>query len=400
VTSSSPPANPSLLRDPNLQIIFGITLAAIMGVSSITPAFPRIIVALQITPQQVGLLITFFTLPGILLTPVLGVMADRIGRKRILVPSLLLFGLAGSACALAHSFPLLLGLRFLQGVGAAALGAINVTLIGDLYTGKQRAAAMGYNASALSIGTASYPVVGGALATLSWNFPFLLPLLALPLALVILRMLKNPEPPRDQLFRSYITDAWKSVSRREVIGLFALSMLTFVILYGSFLTYFPILIDQRFGGSTFVIGLLMASMSLTTAFTASQLGRLSRRFGRRHLLMTAYGMLAAGMLIIPLMTSLWMLLLGTLVFGIGHGMNMPIILTLLADLAPTEQRAATMALNGMVLRIGQTLGPLVTGAVFVLWGIDGAILTGAVVALLLPVVMLLAGVGATSETTR
>jgi MFS transporter, ACDE family, multidrug resistance protein len=73
-----------------------------------------------------GLLITVFTLPGVFLTPVAGVLSDKFGRKTVLIPSLLLFGVAGGACALARDFELLLGLRVLQGVGAATLGATNV----------------------------------------------------------------------------------------------------------------------------------------------------------------------------------------------------------------------------------------------------------------------------------
>ncbi len=74
-----------------------------------------------ISSGQVGFLITVFTLPGILLTPVAGVLSDRYGRRRVLVPSLFLFGVAGVAGALATDFGLLLVLRTLQGVGAEAL---------------------------------------------------------------------------------------------------------------------------------------------------------------------------------------------------------------------------------------------------------------------------------------
>ena len=128
-----------LYRDPNLQIVFAVTLIMIMGVSSISPAFPEIQTAFGISKPTVGLLIVVFTLPGVLFTPVLGVLADRFGRKKILVPSLLLFGVAGSACFFARDFNLLLTLRFLQGIGAASLGSLNVTIIGDLYSKRQLA---------------------------------------------------------------------------------------------------------------------------------------------------------------------------------------------------------------------------------------------------------------------
>lgn len=104
-----------------------------MGVASITPAFPRIEQELHISEQQVGYLITIFTLPGIFLTPVLGVVADRHGRKKILVPSLLLFGVAGFLCFFMRDYHMLLLFRLLQGIGAASIGSLNVTLIGDFF---------------------------------------------------------------------------------------------------------------------------------------------------------------------------------------------------------------------------------------------------------------------------
>lgn len=80
-------------KDHNLHVLWGVTLMAVLGVSSVTPAFPRIIQEFGITSGQVGLLITTFTLPGIVMTPVLGVLSDRYGRKKILVPAVL-FGAA------------------------------------------------------------------------------------------------------------------------------------------------------------------------------------------------------------------------------------------------------------------------------------------------------------------
>ena len=157
-----------------------------MGVASITPAFPSIIKHFAISPSQVTLLITVFTFPGIFLAPVIGILADRYGRKKILLPSLFLFGIAGLGCFFTNNWHILLVFRFFQGIGAASLGMLNVTIIGDLFSGEKRGAIMGYNASVLSIGTAAYPAIGGALAMAGWQFPFLLPFFAIPTALLII----------------------------------------------------------------------------------------------------------------------------------------------------------------------------------------------------------------------
>ena len=370
-----------IFTDSNLRIVYSVTLMAVMGVGVIAPALPRMARELMLSPQAVGLLITAFTVPGVILAPLLGVLADRHGRRRILVPSLFLFAVAGAACALARDFTVLLSLRFLQGMGAAALGSLNVTLIGDLFDGRERAAAMGYNASVLSLGTATYPALGGALAEWSWRYPFLVALLAVPVGLLVMFRLHNPEPKQAQSLREYLGGVWRTVWRREVAGLFSVSVMTFVLLYGSILTYFPILLDRNFGASPSLIGLLISVQSVATAVVSSRLGRLSRRFSQRDLILAAFGLYALSLATMPLLPD-WRLLFGpALLFGAAMGLNIPSLQTLLAGLAPAERRAAFMSINGMVLRLGQTLGPVVMGAMYAGGGLRATFYGGAVLAM-------------------
>ena len=373
----------SVRHDRNLHLIFAVTLMAVLGVSSIAPVLPAIGRALEISPRRIGLLITAFTVPGVVLTPLLGVLADRYGRKRILVPSLLLFGLAGAACALAPSFELLLGLRFLQGMGAAALGSLNVTLIGDLYRGPDRAAAMGFNSGVLSIGTAIYPLLGGGLALLGWRYPFLLALLSLPVGLLVLCKLQNPEPRLRQTLREYLGDVWHNVIQWRVVCLFTICMLTFVLLFGSFLTFFPLLLDERFGAGPAMIGAILTCSSITSGFTSALLGRLTRRHGAANLIRFSFVCYAVSLASIPLLPGPIMLILPSLLFGVAMGLNLPSLLTLLTGLAPTERRAAFMSLNGMVLRLGQTVGPLLMGVAYELGGMQAPFIGGAGLALLI-----------------
>ena len=375
--------------EKNLLIIFCITLTAILSVSTLAPAFPKIREEFAISDQSVGLLITFFTLPGVVLTPVLGVLADRYGRKRILVPSLMLFGIAGGMCAFITNFELLLTLRFVQGIGGAALGSLNVTVIGDLFSGKERTSAMGYNASVLSVGTAAYPALGGALADLSWNYPFLLAFIGIPVGLLVLFVLNNPEPKNRQNLKEYLHNLWISLKHCRVIVLFAASCVTFIILYGSYLTYFPLLLDERFEVSSFVIGLVMSSMSAVTAVTASQLGRLASIFSEQTLLKASFIIYGVSLAIFPFVHTFWLLVIPIVIYGVAQGINIPSIITLLSGMAPMEYRAAFMSANGMVLRIGQTLGPMLMGFMVILGGISYAFFTGTALAVIMFVVLII-----------
>lgn len=372
-----------LIRDKNLLITFGVTLTAIMGVSSVMPDFPVIMREFDVSARAIGLVIAAFTIPGVFVTPMVGILADRLGRKRILVPSLFLFGLAGAACGLSPDFKTLLTFRFFQGMGAAPLGVLYATLIGDLYAGQRRAAAMGLNASVLAIGTAGFPAVGGGLAMLGWRYPFILPLASLPLALAVVLFLDNPEPEKDQDLGEYLKGAARVILTRRAMALLATTLLTFIILYGPFITYFPVLTSGRFSATPLQIGLLVSVASGITAVTASQLGRLSGRFGRRNLLKAACAAYIVSMVLMPFMPKLWMLIFPVCIFGLGQALNIPTLMTLLTGLAPIQQRAAVMSVNGLVLRLGQTVGPVLMALVLAGFGLSAVYFAGAVAALIM-----------------
>jgi MFS transporter, ACDE family, multidrug resistance protein len=368
-------------KDHNLHVLWGVTLMAVLGVSSVTPAFPTIVREFGITSGQVGLLITVFTLPGIVMTPVLGVLSDRHGRKKILVPALLLFGMAGGACAFVGSFEWLLALRFLQGMGAAALGTLNVTVIGDIYDGRERSAALGYNSSVLSVGTASYPAIGGLLATFGWFYPFALAFLAIPIGIFVLVSLRNPEPRNDQSLKEYFGSVWHHLRSREVFGLLGVSLLTFIILFGPQLSYLPILMNERFDAPSYLIGAVLSGASLTTALVSSQLGRLATRFSEKLLLRSAFVLYAVALCVVAVAPSLPVLLIPAVLFGVAQGINLPNVFSLLNSHAPNENRGAFMATNGMSLRAGQTIGPLVMAATAGSLGLTAAYLAAAGLAL-------------------
>jgi len=342
-----------LFLDPNLNIIFGVTLLAVLGVSSIAPVFPTVARELNVAPEAAWLLSTVFTLPGIILTPVFGILADRFGRKQVLV-----------------DFEVLLLLRFFQGVGAASLGSLNATLIGDLFAGRERTEAMGYNASVLSIGTAVYPSLGGALAALGWYVPFALPIVGLGVALAVLFRLEAVEVEKGEGLRTYLRAALSGMKNRKVIGLYLISVMTFIVLYGAYTTFIPLYLADRFGSTALAIGLIMSVGSLSTAVTASSLRFLNRIFSSERLITNAFALYALSFLAIPFLPGYWLIAIPVALFGVAQGMNYPVVMSLLAGLAPPEHRAIFMSANGMVLRVGQTLGPLIMAGVFAWGGIE------------------------------
>ncbi len=367
-----------------------MTLVSVLGVASIAPAFPEIIRALGVHQEDTAWLITAFTIPGLLFTPITGHLSDRFGRRKILIPCLLLFGIAGGACFLARDFRTLLILRFLQGVGSAPLNALNVVLIGDLFEGHDRSAAIGYNTSVIGLGTASYPAIGGLLAMAGWNYPFLLSLIAIPIGIWAYMRLdegKVNAPPSGRGKVKAARPLLPDLMKRGTPVLLFISMMTFIIQYGGFLTFLPFYLKFGYGATPLTIGLVSAVMSLSSAVTSSAAGWFSNRFSGRFLLSAAFMFYASALLFILHVPGASGMIVPAVLFGIGQGINIPNLLNMLTERSHEESRAMVMSLNSMSLRLGQTVGPPIFGMIFTLRGVGAVFMTGAVMAAAMAVII-------------
>jgi MFS family permease len=370
-----------LYQDKNLLIIYTVSLITFLVLASIPPAFPKIIQALNVPPQKIGLLISVFSFPSLTLGPVVGVLADHVGRKKILVPSLVLFGLAGTACAFARDFNLLLWFLFLQGIGGASMHSLTIALISDLYSGTRRTTAIGYNTSIITASMAIYSIIGGGLAVMGWYYPFLLSLAAIPVALLVWFGLKNPEPTGEKPLNVNLLNALKSLRNRQLAGLFIVSTAHFILLYGALRTYLPLLIADSFKSSSLVIGLILASIPVASAIAASQVGRLARRFPETSLIRASFVFYALALLGVPFASNLWLLLIPTVMFGIGFGICSPITLSLVAAQASKEYLATVISVYGTFCNVGRIIGPLLMGGVLDIGGISGVFYAGAGIAI-------------------
>lgn len=374
------------ISDLRLKLsIISVTLMAVMGVSSIVPILPLLGRVFEISSDEVGLIVAVFTLPGVFFTLLSGVLSDRLGRKPVLIPALILFSLAGAACAFATSFKMLLFFRFLQGLGAAPLGMLYTTLIGDMYEGNERLRVLGYNTTALGISTGCYPFIGGLLGYLDWRLTFCLPLLGLAAAALVWNLpLKKGHDKVD--LSVYLRGALSTLKNKRLLLIFALSTGTFILLYGPIVTGLPILCDLRFSANPMNIGLLMAISAVGTALAAFIMNRHVARHGSQKVLMFSQACYMASMLALPMMTGFWWLIIPMYFYGTGQGFGLPCISEQLLSNVPHGQRAVLMAFNGTILRLSQSAGPLLAGLVQWQFGLNAIFIGGFALALLLFIV--------------
>ncbi|MFB6299958.1 MAG: MFS transporter [Halobacteriales archaeon] len=292
------------------------------------------------------------------LTPVFGLVADRIGRRRTIIPLLLIFGVAGAAIAFVNDCTQVLILRFLQGSGASALVTPAVTLVGDIYDGAQRNAVIGVNGSTIGTGAAFYPLLGGALAAIRWSVPFLF--FGVGILVGIFAFLVLDEPTTDGSMGTHESlGRLRAVSRLpSALAVFVAIFAAFFVFYGAVLTAIPLLLSDEFGLTASRIGPVLSMVSLASATVLSQYGRVSGWRIPPELI--AIGFIAYGLslLLVWAAPSPVYMAGSLLLFGAGFGIVMPSIDTTVITLVSDDLRAGMMGMRTSLLRLGQTLGPI------------------------------------------
>jgi ACDE family multidrug resistance protein len=349
-----------------LAVIIGITVTGIMGNVLITPVVPDIVDDFGQPLSRAGLLLALTTAPGIVLAPVMGVLADRFGRREVVVPCLVVFGLSGGLSMWAPSYDTLLALRFVQGIGSAGLMNLAIVLIADNWSGVERARMIGRNAAALTTAIVVLPPVGGALGAIwDWRATFAPYWLALGTAVVM--QCRLPRGKRgDQTLRAQLRAVAPLIRTKAVLGPVALGAVAFVLIFGVFLTAVPLYMDRAFDVGPGGRGLVLALPALTSTASALGLGRLRARHSVRTLLAAGFGVFTASFALLGAVESMVVLCLASLLYGVGDGLVIATLQDGISEAAPPEGRGAVVAVWVGVVRAGQTAGPVLASS-----GVDG-----------------------------
>jgi MFS family permease len=373
-----------------MQLIIAIAMVTMYGGSVISPALPAIQEALGVETSSIGLLMTAFSLPGIISIPIAGIMADRYGRRKIIAPMILLYGVAGVLSFFAPNFETLLALRFLSGFGAGSLATLTLTLIGDMFGDKQRMEALGYRIAFGQAANGIFPIFGGLLAVIGWQYPFLLYILAMPVGFMALAILDDDSADSSSTVKQYLGEVWAGLSNARTGSLLTVAPTLMIINQGVVLTFLPIYLGKTFGVSAAVIGFVISSRVIAGSLIAYSMGKLINYMREEWLLICSLLVLALAISLIPLVTSVWYMIGPALLIGAAAGVGFPAFQSLLVGEAPKELRAGIMSANGVTNRIGQAAGPIIASALYGVGGFDAVFFGGA---LFLIVMALFLGLG-------
>lgn len=365
--------------------IFSTTIAK-------NPVLPLFASALGAGDAVVGLIAFFSPFAGILFSFPVGVVSDRLGRRRLLVAAGVVFAAAPLLYLFVTDPAWLIPVRFFHGTATAILGPVVSAAIAERFPGR-RGEALGQYSSATLLGRTAAPLAGGAILFSFAACPGLVPYravyaVAAGAGIIVLAMTLRyredgegrlgtvPLPVFREGLRAFVAD-------RRLLGTAGAEMATYFA-FGAFETFLPLLLASRGVGAEGA-GVVFAVQVLVIAAGKPLFGRLADRGDPRALIATGLLVTAGMSVLVPFAPSFPALLAVSGLFGLGQAATTVASSAYVADVAGPGRTGAAMGALAAIMDVGHSTGPLVTGIVIgaagYAWGFGvGALLTGAIAA--------------------
>ncbi len=376
---------PGLLSKEALPVFSAFFLWG-FGTGALWMARPLLAFDLSDSVVLVGLVSAVSAAPRIIGGPLAGNLADRLGRRPVVVAGAVLHGGAAAAQAFTDSYGVFLGLEFISGFGVAVWVTGSAALLADFTRVSNRGRGVALRNTSMRLGILAGPVAGGVLAAafdIRAVFIFIAATKVFIVAVtwfLIRETRQAPAPaPEDPASRGEASRRW--FRRVDVSAFMTRNFLTLTVVTlavglvtagpGVFRTYFPVQAEDV-GLSFEEIGVALSMSGLLAMLIAMPAGGLSDWWGRKPVLLAGLVTMAAGMFLTSGMEALLMALVVAGVFSVGEVTGMNTLQTYAMDLAPTEKRGYFLGTWQATLNFGQLAGPLLVGALAVPLGIPAA----------------------------
>jgi MFS family permease len=347
---------PSPFKQP--KAVWAVAFACVvsfMGIGLVDPILKTLAGQLNATPAQVELLFTSYLVVTAVAMLITGWISSRIGAKRTLIAGLILIVIFAAAAGSTNSIAGIVGFRAGWGLGNALFIATSLAVIVGSASGGFAGAIVLYE-SALGIGIALGPLIGGVLGNISWRGPFfgVSVLMAIALVATIFFLPKTPKPARKQrLSEPLAALRHRSLRMTSIVGL--LYNWAFFTLLG----YSPFLMGID---SPIQLGLVFCGWGILVAlFAVFGAPMLQRRFGTPRTLYVNFVLMAIDLGLIAIFYATpTVVIVCVIIAGAFIGVNNTLVTTAVMSIAPVERPVAS-ATYGFVRFIGGGLAPYVAG---------------------------------------
>ena len=374
-----------------------LSLAGFFGIFSTTmsksPVLPLFVKSLSASETVIGLIAAVSPFAGVLFSFPVGVLADRWGKKRLLLVSGGVL-LAAPLLYLLVANPFwLIPIRFFHGIATAILTPVASAFILGAYP-ESKGEKLGLFSSATLVGRTLAPLLGGALISAFLFLGGALPyravyaaafVLAIPAFFFILFLDRGaggeagPGPARVTP-GDFLRGLRDFLLNRRLLGTSLVEMATYFA-YGVLETYLPLYLSGL-GVPPYQIGLLFSLQVLAIALTKPLFGRLADRVDRRLQVLSGIALLAAATALIPLFSSIVVVAAVSVIFGLAVSISTVATSSYVAEVVKKEQIGASIGALSSLMDIGHSSGPFVAGMIITAVNIAAGFFAGAAACLL------------------
>jgi MFS transporter, ACDE family, multidrug resistance protein len=352
-------------RRQQLLILLAAGCLTTMTGGVVSPVLPEMVQQLQLDPRWAGTLVSVHALTSALCTPLMGIVADRVGKLKVLIPCLVLYAVFGISTAFLTPMPLLLVSRGLLGAASGGVAAATIGLLGGMYDGDARSRILGYATSIMTTSAIFFPLLGGWVGGMDWHFAFYLYGLGIPLAALALFNLRERKSRAGAVIDTSQSQQLGQLLRNpNVLSLYLFIGAAAMIVY-AVVIYTPLYLKEAIDAQPELNGLVLAvrlvGAALVSGFGAS---RLARRMGRNRAIALGFSLMSMTLVTIPFLTQLYLIIPTAILFGAGFGIITPNLYDKLADLSPAESKTTVLAIGTGFNSLGQFASPVILGPIW------------------------------------
>lgn len=394
---------PPKLKTPALAVLFATVFINLVGFGLVVPLLPFFAQSLKAEAWQITLMFSAYSLGQFFAEPFWGRLSDRIGRKPVLLMTLIANALGYLMLAFVPNIWLAIAVRLFTGLGAGNISTVQ-GYVADVTPPEQRAGRMGLIGAAFGLGFIVGPGLGGLLTQpqlgrLGYQLPiFLAAALAAIAAVGVVVFLRESRAKADPAApRPAFLAGLKDARDNAVVSRVLVVTLIYMAGFSAMESVFGLWSESRYQWGAREVGLSFMIVGIVSTLNQGFFaGRLARRFGESRVLATGmllFGTslvlqvlapvawfpatrLELGALTIPVVQG-WIIPIVMAIGACGMSLAMPNISAMISRASPPDRQGAMLGLNMASSSVARIFGPMIAGALFSGLGHDWPFVIGA-----------------------
>lgn len=355
------------MQDKRMLVIFLIVFVNLLGFGIILPLMPYYIESLGAGAFTIGLLSASYSLFQFIAAPILGELSDKIGRRPVLIFSLLGTVLSFVLLGFAKTIPLLFAARIIDGLSGGNISTAQA-YIADITPKNKRTQGMGFLGAAFGLGFILGPALGGILSRFGYGVPAFVAAAVAALATILTFFFLPESKDFSKSSKELKEHKKKFFSFKEfytvltlpniglLIGLSFLMMLAFSLLEGTFALF----MEHTLNSTVQQNGYLFAYIGVIGVFIQLfLLRRVLKKVPEQKVVTVGILLMTIAMSLIAISGSMSTVFVAITFLAFGNSITNPVLAGLLSNLSPEDEQGNIMGISQSVASMARLLGPLV-----------------------------------------